>query len=123
MAKKPDSHDICFIADGDTAGFLDRQLGARPGDIVDDRRARKVGEHAGAHQFTVGQRRGLRLGIPAADGKPRYVLDISPVSNTVTVGPARRAGGPQDRRGIRPHWTRSAPPARWSGLVQLRAHG
>ena len=35
VADKPDSHDICFIADGDTAGFLDRHLGARPGAIVD----------------------------------------------------------------------------------------
>ena len=86
VAEKPDSHDICFIADGDTAGFLTRQLGRRDGDIV-DRAGHKVGEHSGTHQFTVGQRRGLHLGVPAVDGQPRYVLDISPVSNTVTVGP------------------------------------
>ena len=61
-----DSHDICFIANGDTAGFLDKQLGRRPGDIVDLTGAR-VGEHGGSHRFTVGQRRGLRLGTPADD--------------------------------------------------------
>ena len=80
MADKPDSHDICFIADGDTAGFLQRRLGAAPG--ADRRRApaAAVGEHDGAYAFTVGQRKGLRIGTPAPDGKPRYVLDIEPVT-------------------------------------------
>ncbi len=69
VASKPDSHDICFISDGDTAGFLTRALGERPGAIVDTDGA-VVGEHAGTHRFTVGQRRGLRLGVPATDGQP-----------------------------------------------------
>jgi len=121
VADKPDSHDICFIPDGDTAGFLDRTLGARPGDVV-DRSGAKVGEHGGAHRFTVGQRRGLRLGVPAGDGRPRYVLDVSPVTNTVTVG--ERAdlevrtilAGP-------PTWTAGPPPGDWTGRAQVRAHG
>ena len=46
-----------------------------------------LGEHDGSYRFTVGQRRGLRIGRPAPDGQPRYVLDIEPVSGTVTVGP------------------------------------
>lgn len=87
VAKKPDSHDICFIADGDTQGFLANRLGKAEGDIVDESGA-VVGSHEGAYGFTIGQRKGLRIGTPAADGKPRYVLDISPVDNTVTVGPA-----------------------------------
>ncbi|MFP5283227.1 MAG: tRNA methyl transferase PRC-barrel domain-containing protein, partial [Actinomycetes bacterium] len=120
VADKPDSHDICFIPDGDTAGFLDRTLGARPGDVV-DRTGAKVGEHDGAHRFTVGQRRGLRLGVPADDGQPRYVLDISPVTNTVTVG------GHDDLRvaaleGRRPTWTVGPLTEPWAGEVQLRAH-
>ena len=45
-----------------------------------------IGSHTGAYGFTVGQRKGLALGPPAADGKPRYVLSIEPVSNTVVVG-------------------------------------
>ena len=121
VADKPDSHDICFIADGDTGRFLDRQLGARPGDIV-DAGGTKVGEHPGAHHFTVGQRRGLRLGVPAGDGKPRYVLDIAPVRNTVTVGP-RAALAVRRIEGIRPRWTQSPQRTGWRGLVQLRAHG
>jgi len=80
VADKPDSHDVCFIADGDTRGFLTKQLGAAPGQIVDQSGA-VLGEHDGAYGFTVGQRRGLRMGTPAGDGKPRYVLDIEPVAH------------------------------------------
>ncbi|HZA72260.1 MAG TPA: tRNA 2-thiouridine(34) synthase MnmA [Propionibacteriaceae bacterium] len=121
VADKPDSHDICFVADGDTAGFLSRRLGQRAGVVV-DQTGRTVGTHAGSHQFTVGQRRGLRLGVPADDGQPRYVLDISPVTNTVTVGP-REALGVQTIRAIRPTWTQDPMTGTWSGLAQLRAHG
>src|ERR1700755_3209472 len=47
VAEKPDSHDLCFIADGDTRGFLAARLGETPGDIVDARTGDKVGTHAG----------------------------------------------------------------------------
>src|SRR5258705_319303 len=87
VADKLDSHDVCFIADGDTRGFLARQLGEAPGHIVDPSGA-VLGEPEGPHGFPVGQRRGLGVGTPAGDGRPRYVLDIQPVTRTVTVGPA-----------------------------------
>jgi len=87
VSSKPDSYDICFVADGDTRGFLRDRLGSRPGEIVDTEGA-VVGEHDGAYAYTVGQRRGLALGRPAADGRPRYVLDVRTDSNTVVVGPA-----------------------------------
>src|SRR5205823_2931626 len=48
VAAKPDSHDICFIADGDTQGFLTARLGAAPGDIVDAATGAVLGSHAGA---------------------------------------------------------------------------
>lgn len=86
VSTKPDSYDICFVADGDTKGFLQERLGAKPGDIV-DADGTVIGAHDGAYAYTVGQRKGLKIGRPAADGKPRYVLDIQPVSNTVVVGP------------------------------------
>ncbi len=121
VADKPDSHDICFIADGDTAGFLDRQLGTRPGPIV-DADGTEVGRHDGAHRFTVGQRRGLRLGVPAPDGRPRFVLDISPVSNTVTVGP-RSALAVRTIDAVRPTWTHSPRDGPFACHAQLRAHG
>jgi tRNA-uridine 2-sulfurtransferase len=121
VADKPDSHDICFIADGDTAGFLSGRLGRAAGDIVDVD-GTKVGEHSGSHQFTIGQRRGLRLGAPAPDGRPRYVLDITPVTNTVTVGPYD-ALEVRQLTAIRPTWTGDRPATPWRGHVQLRAHG
>ena len=87
VADKPDSHDICFIADGDTQGFLASKLGERPGDIVDSD-GTVLGSHPGAFGFTIGQRRGLNLSTPAPSGQPRYVLSIQPKSNTVVVGSA-----------------------------------
>lgn len=86
VSNKPDSYDICFIPDGDTAGFLRRSLGEQPGLIL-DADGEVVGEHSGAYQFTVGQRKGLGLGRPAADGKPRYVVSTDPARNQVIVGP------------------------------------
>ena len=121
VAAKPDSHDICFIADGDTSGFLRERLGAQPGNVVDAVTGDVVATHDGAYAYTIGQRRGLGIGRPAPDGRPRFVLDISPVTNTVTVGPAEAL----DVRRIeaaRPVWL--TPPAyELECVVQLRAHG
>jgi tRNA-specific 2-thiouridylase len=119
VADKPDSHDICFIADGDTAGFLNRRLGERPGPIQDED-GNVVGTHKGSHAFTIGQRKGLGLG-GAPD--PRYVLSIEPVNNTVTVGPraSLRVDGIVGRR---PVWSGGAPLTEPTEChVQLRAHG
>jgi tRNA-uridine 2-sulfurtransferase len=122
VADKPDSHDVCFIPDGNTKGFLTRHLDQAPGPIVDASGA-VLGEHDGAYAFTVGQRRGLRVGHPAGDGKPRYVLDIEPVTGTVTVGPAE-ALDVTEITAARPVWTGCAPPSEPRDcLVQLRAHG
>jgi tRNA-specific 2-thiouridylase len=121
VADKPDSHDVCFISDGDTAGFLSRRLGDAPGDIVDSSGA-VVGAHDGAYAFTVGQRRGLRIGRPAPDGKPRYVLNISPVSNTVTVGTAEELDVTA-LTGVAPRWCGPEPAGAVECLAQLRAHG
>src|SRR5689334_8859948 len=57
VADKPDSHDICFIADGDTKAFLAGRLGGSPGEIVEARTGAVVGHHEGAYAYTVGQRR------------------------------------------------------------------
>jgi len=105
VADKPDSHDVCFIADGDTAGFLRTHLGAQPGPVVDALSGAVVGSHDGAYGFTVGQRRGLGLTVPAPDGRPRYVLSVEPVTSVRCVRPLLHA---------------PLPP---SCAVQLRAHG
>ena len=128
VAAKPDSHDICFVADGDNAGWLREKLGDRApndgGDIVDDATGDVLGQHTGTYGFTIGQRKGLRIGRPAPDGKPRFVLDIEPVSGRVTVGPHERLAVNR-LTAIKPRWC-GAVPRRLDGpsvSVQLRAHG
>ncbi|MGJ9422886.1 tRNA 2-thiouridine(34) synthase MnmA [Aeromicrobium sp. CF3.5] len=121
VAAKPDSHDICFISDGDNAGWLADKLGPKPGSIVDES-GDVLREHDGAYAFTIGQRRGLKLGIPADDGKPRFVLDIEPVSGTVTVG-SREALAVDHLSCIKPLWCGVAPIEPLECSVQLRAHG
>ena len=123
VTNKPDSHDICFIPDGDTQGFLRRKLGDVPGPIVDAGSGEVLGQHEGAFGYTVGQRRGLKIGRPAPDGKPRYVLDIEPVTNTVRVGPAE-ALDINEIVADAPVWTSGSPVAGpFECQVQLRAHG
>ncbi len=124
VADKPDSHDICFVADGDTPGWLSEKLGDRApnrGGAVVDEDGDELARHEGSWAYTIGQRKGLRLGRPAPDGKPRYVLDIEPVSGTVTVGSRERLAV---RRitATAPRWCGAAPAA-VVGSVQLRAHG
>jgi tRNA-specific 2-thiouridylase len=120
VATKPDSHDICFIPDGDTRGFLARKLGSRPGPLVDAATGTTVGEHDGTYGFTVGQRRGL--GVSVGDQRPRYVLGIEPVSRTVTIGTADLAGIGEVVTAV-PSWTGGQPSLPFRAEVQLRAHG
>jgi tRNA-specific 2-thiouridylase len=121
LAEKPDSHDVCFVADGDTAGYLRERLGAQPGPVVDADGA-VVGSHEGAYAFTVGQRRGLNLSVPAADGRPRFVLEVSPATSTVTVGPAE-ALDVRELVGERATWLADPSSLDLGALrAQVRAH-
>lgn len=88
VATKNDSQEICFIPNGDYAAFIDsyfKEQGIEPtvtrGQITDTA-GRVLGEHAGVHQFTVGQRKGLGI----ATGEPLYVIATHPPSQTVIVG-------------------------------------
>ncbi len=123
VASKPDSHDICFIPDGDTRGWLADKVGAEPGEIL-DRSGQKLGTHEGAAAFTVGQRRGLQIGTPAPDGKPRFVLEVRPISNTVVVGP-KEALAIGEIAGMKYTWAGLAPDhpdVAFDCEVQIRAH-
>ncbi len=82
-ARKPDSQDICFVPDGDYAGFLQRYGGAElvPGDFVDVD-GRVLGRHRGLLRYTTGQRRGLGV---SAD-RPLYVLRKDIARNQVILG-------------------------------------
>ncbi|CAN5534316.1 tRNA 2-thiouridine(34) synthase MnmA [soil metagenome] len=129
VATKPDSHDICFIPDGDTRGWLADKVGAEQGAIL-DRAGNTIGQHEGALAFTVGQRKGLNVGFPTDDGKPRFVLEIRPKTNEVVVGP-REALAVEEIGGSVFSWAGLDPVA--SGIVddaatpfdcevQIRAH-
>ena len=100
--KKPDSYDICFIPEGDTRAWLGEHIQMRPG-LIKDTSGTVLGEHPGAQAYTVGQRKGLALGKPAPDGKPRFVLEIRPKTNEVIVG-SRELLAVDEIRGIRATW-------------------
>lgn len=123
VSAKPDSYDICFVADGDTQGFLRSRLGERRGPVVDVD-GTVVAEHAGAYAYTVGQRKGLGISRPASDGRPRYVLEVQPATNTVVVGPEELLSVGRIH-GSGTVWLADDVPARtWTdALVQVRAHG
>ena len=89
IAAKPDSQEICFIPGGDYSAFLrayldeqGRDMPETPGDIV-SATGERLGTHAGIHNFTVGQRKGLGV----ASASPLYVLEIDPATSQVTAGP------------------------------------
>jgi tRNA-specific 2-thiouridylase len=123
VANKPDSYDICFIPDGDTKKFLEGKLGQHPGALVDAETGAVLGQHTGVHGFTVGQRKGLGIEAPAADGRPRYVLSLEPVSGTVKVGSAQDLGVAVIEAD-RPIWPNEQPlDGPTECVVQVRAHG
>jgi tRNA-specific 2-thiouridylase len=132
VASKVDSQDLCFLAGTTRARFLARHggLGERRGAVVDDD-GRVVGQHSGQHNFTVGQRRGLRLAGP----EPLYVLEKDASANRVRVGPRaalrtnrvtlravrlHRSGDQVDRVKLR-YRTRPLP-ARLAGRLEAGRH-
>jgi tRNA-uridine 2-sulfurtransferase len=86
VAKKPESQDLCFLSGQGKSDFLRRHGGLRERDgAVLDRAGTPIGRHRGHHNFTVGQRRGIRVSAE----EPLYVLATDAAANTVTVGPRR----------------------------------
>lgn len=88
LAEKPDSQEICFVPGGDYKRFIDAYLAEQgkslpdtAGDLVTTN-GDVIGEHAGIHNFTVGQRKGLGV----ATGSPLYVIQISGANKQVIVG-------------------------------------
>ncbi|MGD9906377.1 MAG: tRNA 2-thiouridine(34) synthase MnmA [Vicinamibacterales bacterium] len=117
-ADKPDSQEICFVPDGDYAGFLEREdpALAAAGAIVDQTGAR-LGAHAGVHRFTIGQRKGLGL----STGVPLYVVDIDAGRQQVTVGPRASL----DRAALTAssvNWIAGAPPDDWVAVTAQIRH-
>jgi tRNA-specific 2-thiouridylase len=89
IAEKPDSQEICFVPGGDYKKFLDAYLSEQGdaarldvgGEMVTSD-GKVIGEHAGVHNFTVGQRKGLGV----ATGSPLYVIQIENDTRRVVVG-------------------------------------
>lgn len=105
VAEKPDSHEICFVPDGDHAAFVERHAAAPGAGAIRDRDGRVVGRHEGVHHYTVGQRKGLGLASPIK----LYVVGIDAGAQTVTVGPREALDrGELAASGV--NWIAGAPP-------------
>jgi tRNA-uridine 2-sulfurtransferase len=106
---KPESQEICFVPDGDYAGFVARHAppGSVSGGEIVDASGRVLGNHDGVHHFTVGQRRGLGVAAP----EPVYVVSVDALTRRVTVGGAAEL----DRKRI------TVVDAEWSGPLPERA--
>jgi len=106
VADKPDSQELCFVADGDTAGLVEAldPTVARSG-TIQDQGGQPLGRHGGVHRFTVGQRKGLGL----STSQPLYILKIDATDNTLTVGP-REALDRCALTASRMNWIAGTPP-------------
>ncbi|HEX5822642.1 MAG TPA: tRNA 2-thiouridine(34) synthase MnmA [Solirubrobacterales bacterium] len=115
VAGRAESQDLCFLAGQGKREFLRRHAGLedRPGEVV-DRSGRRLGLHDGHHNFTVGQRRGLRVG----GGEPLYVLETDAAANRVVAGPRDALATHR----IRIRGTRLNRPAERVDGVRLRYH-
>lgn len=86
LAKKSESYEICFVPDNDYRGFLKRKVDSLEEEVSGGKFVDKNGKHLGIHQgypfYTIGQRKGLDIAL----GKPAYVIDINPITNTIILG-------------------------------------
>ena len=118
---KPESQDLCFVPDGDYAGFMVGSLGetrgTAPGPFL-SQDGRRLGTHRGIIHYTVGQRRGLGLSAP----EPLYVLVVDAERNAVVVGP--RAALESPGLATEPaNWLMPGPPAAGTAAeVKIRYH-
>jgi tRNA-specific 2-thiouridylase len=114
---KKDSQELCFVPDGDVAGFVERagQRGTRG--AIKDEDGQLLAAHEGVHHFTVGQRRGLGLG----GGPPRYVLKVLPESGDVVVG-GERGLFASALRAESVRWIGADPSPAFDAEIQIRHH-
>ena len=112
VADKHDSQEICFVAAGEHADFVERRAGSVPAGVIRDRDGRVLGRHQGVHHFTIGQRKGLGVSSTI----PLYVVDIDAGNAAVTVGP-REALERLTLTASRVNWMSGDTPA-----APLRAH-
>jgi len=86
LAKKSESYEICFVPDNDYRGFLKRKVEGLEekveGGFFVDKSGKILGNHKGYPFYTIGQRKGLDIAL----GKPAFVTEIIPESNTIVLG-------------------------------------
>jgi len=115
---KADSQEICFIPDDDYLKFVrSRRPETDSSGTIVDTSGKTVARHEGIEGFTIGQRRGLGIAV----GEPRYVVNIEPVTNVVTIGPRQAL----DRPGLiasKFNWQALRPNGPTACLAQIRAH-
>ena len=142
VSEKKESQEICFVPDGNYAGFIDRYLEAEnatdrlpgTGEIVDTD-GHVIGRHEGIHRYTIGQRRGMGI----ANERALYVISIDADNNRVTAGPAEELlsseftvaqvnwiafDNPKEpvRAEVRVRYRHTAAPATITPLQNARAH-
>jgi tRNA-specific 2-thiouridylase len=118
VASKPDSQEICFVPDGNYARFIEKAAPElqRPGTLV-DQDGTVVGDHAGVHRFTIGQRKGLGL----SSSVPLYVLEIRPDAAEVVVGP-RDALERTELTASQVNWVSGVAPQDWLNVTAQIRH-
>jgi tRNA-specific 2-thiouridylase len=113
-AKKKDSQGLCFVGKVDLKEFLQQEIPARVGPVLDEGGA-QVGEHSGAAFYTIGQRHGLRV----AQGSPQYIVASNVATNTVVLGSDEKL----ERQEIKVsdiHWITKPPKLPTSLQIQIR---
>ena len=117
VADKPDSHEICFVPDGDHAAFLARHGAAHGEGTIRDVEGKVLGSHGGVHRYTVGQRKGLGLSSPV----PLYVVGLDASANAVTVGP-REALDRHELSASGVNWIAGTPPVEGTRVTAQIRH-
>ncbi len=116
---KPESMEICFVPDGDYAGFVEKVAGAQPEGEIVTKEGEVLGRHRGLHHYTVGQRKGIGVAYPL----PLYVQKLESDSNRVVVGPAQE-GMRDSFTLLEPHWVAGLPAPEQTVQVRIRhKHG
>lgn len=125
VADKPDSQEICFVADGDYASFVRRRREAQAslGTVCHDDASgeivtvdgRLVGRHDGLEHFTIGQRKGLGIAL----GSPQYVVRLEPAERRVVIGP-REALACREATASRANWLIDEPAGSLRCQVKIR---
>ncbi len=115
-AKRPDSQGLCFVGKVDMSEFLSRKIKPKPGDILDVS-GKVLGRHEGAFSYTVGQRRGIKVG----GGPALYVVSKDVHNNTITVGTAEDLALFSKKLIARDvHWVCGVPELPFRGHAKIR---